>query len=37
VIARIMALILAAIAIAMIREGVEGVLSGYALQAPSRP
>jgi multiple antibiotic resistance protein len=37
VVARIMALILAAIAIAMIREGVEGVFSGYALQAPNRP
>jgi len=37
VIARIMALILAAIAVAMIREGVEGVLNSYALRAPSRP
>jgi len=37
VVARIMALILAAIAIAMIREGVEGILSGYALHTPSQP
>jgi multiple antibiotic resistance protein len=37
VIARIMALILAAIAVAMIREGVEGVLNSYVLRAPSRP
>jgi len=37
VIARIMALILAAIAIAMIREGVEGILNSYALHAPSLP
>jgi multiple antibiotic resistance protein len=34
VIARIMALILAAIAVAMIREGVEGILSSYALSRP---
>lgn len=37
IIARIMALILAAIAVAMIREGVEGILSSYVLHVPSRP
>jgi len=37
VVARIMALILAAIAVAMIREGVEGILSGHASRELSQP